>query len=133
MTTVFRRIILGEIPSYKIYEDAETYAFLDIAPASPGHTLVICKTEVANLFELSDADLIATARTTQRVARAMREKLSADGVNIVQSNGTAAGQEVFHYHVHLIPRWDNDGIFGFWKPQALAKELMQELQSKLAH
>ena len=133
MTTIFRRIILGEIPSYKIYEDAETYAFLDIAPASPGHTLVICKTEVANLFELSDADLIATARTTQRVARAMREKLSADGVNIVQSNGTAAGQEVFHYHVHLIPRWHNDGVFAFWKPQALAKELMQELQSKLAH
>ena len=133
MTTVFRRIILGEIPSYKIYEDAETYAFLDIAPASPGHTLVICKSEVADLYELSDADLIATARTTQRVARAMREKLSADGVNIVQSNGTAAGQEVFHYHVHLIPRWHNDGVFVFWKPQALAKELMQELQSKLAH
>ena len=133
MTTVFRRIILGEIPSYKIYEDAETYAFLDIAPASPGHTLVICKSEVANLYELSDADLIATARTTQRVARAMREKLSADGVNIVQSNGTAAGQEVFHYHVHLIPRWHNDGVFAFWKPQALAKELMQELHSKLAH
>lgn len=133
MTTVFRRIILGEIPSYKIYEDAETYAFLDIAPASPGHSLVICKSEVANLYELSDADLIATARTTQRVARAMREKLSADGVNIVQSNGTAAGQEVFHYHVHLIPRWHNDGVFVFWKPQALAKELMQELQSKLAH
>ena len=133
MTTIFRRIILGEIPSYKIYEDAETYAFLDIAPASPGHTLVICKSEVADLYELSDADLIATARTTQRVARAMREKLSADGVNIVQSNGTAAGQEVFHYHVHLIPRWHNDGVFAFWKPQALAKELMQELQSKLAH
>ena len=133
MTSIFRRIILGEIPSYKIYEDAETYAFLDIAPASPGHTLVICKSEVANLYELSDADLIATARTTQRVARAMREKLSADGVNIVQSNGTAAGQEVFHYHVHLIPRWHNDGVFVFWKPQALAKELMQELQSKLAH
>jgi histidine triad (HIT) family protein len=133
MTSIFRRIILGEIPSYKIYEDAETYAFLDIAPASPGHSLVICKSEVANLYELSDADLIATARTTQRVARAMREKLSADGVNIVQSNGTAAGQEVFHYHVHLIPRWHNDGVFVFWKPQALAKELMQELQSKLAH
>jgi histidine triad (HIT) family protein len=133
MTTVFRRIILGEIPSYKIYEDAETYAFLDIAPASPGHTLVVCKSEIADLYALSDADLIATARTTQRVARAMREKLSADGVNIVQSNGTAAGQEVFHYHVHLIPRWHNDGVFVFWKPQALAKELMQELQSKLAH
>ena len=133
MTTIFRRIILGEIPSYKIYEDAETYAFLDIAPASPGHTLVICKSEVANIYALSDADLIATARTTQRVARAMREKLSADGVNIVQSNGTAAGQEVFHYHVHLIPRWHNDGVFAFWQPQALAKELMQELQGKLAH
>ncbi len=132
MTTIFSRIILGEIPSYKIYEDAHTYAFLDISPASPGHTLVICKSEAANLYELSDADLIATARTTQRVARAMREKLYVDGVNIVQSNGAAAGQEVFHYHVHLIPRWENDGVFVFWKPQSLAKELMLELQRKLA-
>ena len=133
MTTVFRRIILGEIPSYKIYEDAETYAFLDITPASPGHTLVICKSEVANIYALSDADLIATARTTQRVAKVLHDVLQPDGINVVQNNGAAAGQTVFHYHVHLIPRWHNDGVFAFWQPQALAKELMQELQSKLAH
>ncbi|MFM2310724.1 MAG: hypothetical protein RLY87_2846 [Chloroflexota bacterium] len=133
MTTIFRRIVLGEIPSYKIYEDAETYAFLDISPASPGHTLVICKSESANVYELSDADLVATARTTQRVARVLRDVLQPDGINIVQNNGAAAGQTVFHYHVHLIPRWDNDGVFAFWQPQSLAKELMQELQNKLAH
>ncbi len=131
--TIFRRIILGEIPSYKIYEDAETYAFLDISPASPGHTLVICKSEVANLYELSDADLIATARTTQRVGRVLRDVLQPDGINVVQNNGAAAGQTVFHYHVHLIPRWENDGVFAFWQPQSLAKELMQELQTKLAN
>ena len=133
MTTIFRRILLGEIPSYKIYEDAETYAFLDISPASPGHTLVICKSESANAYELSDADLVATARTTQRVARVLRDVLQPDGINIVQNNGAAAGQTVFHYHVHLIPRWDNDGVFAFWQPQTLAKELMHELQQKLAH
>jgi histidine triad (HIT) family protein len=133
MTTIFSRIILGEIPSYKIYEDAETYAFLDISPAAPGHTLVICKSEVANLYELSDTDLIATARTTQRVASVLRAVLQPDGINVVQNNGAAAGQTVFHYHVHLIPRWEDDGVFAFWKPQSLATERMQELQRKLAH
>ena len=131
MSTIFRRIVLGEIPSYKIYEDADTYAFLDISPAAPGHTLVICKSEVPSLYDLSDHDLCATARTTQRVARVLRDVLAPDGINIVQNNGAAAGQTVFHYHVHLIPRWENDGVFAFWQPQTLAKELMQELQQKL--
>ena len=133
MTTIFQRIILGEIPSYKIYEDAETYAFLDISPAAPGHTLVICKSPAANLYELPERELVATSRTTQRVARVLRDVLQPDGINVVQNNGAAAGQTVFHYHVHLIPRWENDGVFAFWKPQSLAKELMHELQTKLAH
>jgi histidine triad (HIT) family protein len=75
MATIFTRIINGEIPAMKIYEDADTLAFLDIAPASPGHTLVICKNEVATLMELSDAQLLATARTTQRVATAIQQAL----------------------------------------------------------
>ena len=117
MPSIFTRIINGEIPAAKVYEDADTLAFLDINPASRGHTLVICKAEIATLTELTDAQLIATARTTQRVAAAVQRALQADGFNIVQSNGAAAGQEVFHYHVHIIPRWHNDGVFTFWHPQ----------------
>jgi len=124
MPSIFTRIINGEIPAAKVYEDADTLAFLDINPASRGHTLVICKAEIATLTELTDAQLIATARTTQRVAAAVQRALQADGFNIVQSNGAAAGQEVFHYHVHIIPRWHNDGVFTFWHPQRVDTDVM---------
>ena len=131
MPSIFTRIVNGEIPAAKVYEDADTLAFLDINPASRGHTLVICKAEIATLTELSDAQLIATARTTQRVAAAVQQALQADGFNIVQSNGTAAGQEVFHYHVHIIPRWTNDGVFTFWRPQSIAKDAMTTIADSI--
>ena len=124
MPSIFTRIINGEIPAAKVYEDADTLAFLDINPASRGHTLVICKAEIATLTELTDAQLIATARTTQRVAAAVQRALQADGFNIVQSNVAAAGQEVFYYHVHIIPRWHNDGVFTFWHPQRVDTDVM---------
>ena len=131
MPSIFTRIVNGEIPAIKVYEDADTLAFLDINPASRGHTLVICKAEIATLTELSDAQLIATARTTQRVAAAVQQALQADGFNIVQSNGAAAGQEVFHYHVHIIPRWTNDGVFTFWRPQSIAKDAMTTIADSI--
>jgi histidine triad (HIT) family protein len=135
MATIFSRIVQGEIPSIKIYEDAHTYAFMDIAPASRGHTLVVCKAELANLYELDEVSLVAVAKTTQRVAQAMRDALNPDGLNIIQNNGAAAGQTVFHYHVHLIPRWDGDGAVGLWEPNtsdidqlnALAVEIQRRL------
>ncbi len=131
MPSIFTRIVNGEIPAIKVYEDAETLAFLDINPASRGHTLVICKAEIATLTELTDAQLIATARTTQRVAAAVQRALHADGFNIVQSNGAAAGQEVFHYHVHIIPRWHNDGVFTFWHPQHFEKDAMATIADSI--
>ncbi|MEY2846137.1 MAG: hypothetical protein RL076_1683 [Chloroflexota bacterium] len=131
MPSIFTRIVNGEIPAAKVYEDADTLAFLDINPASRGHTLVICKAEIATLTKLSDAQLIATARTTQRVAAAVQQALQADGFNIVQSNGAAAGQEVFHYHVHIIPRWTNDGVFTFWRPQSIAKDAMTTIADSI--
>jgi len=127
MATIFTRIVNGEIPANKVYEDAYTLAFLDIFPASRGHVLVICKNESANLLELNDADVVATARTSQRVARALMTALKPDGINVVQSNGSAAGQTVFHYHVHLIPRWHNDGFVTFWQPGQLAADEAQKL------
>ena len=127
MATIFTRIVNGEIPASKVYEDADTLAFLDISPASRGHVLVICKNASANLLELSDADVVATARTSQRVARAVMAALQPDGINVVQNNGAAAGQTVFHYHVHIIPRWHDDGVVAFWQPGQLAADDAQIL------
>ncbi len=136
MATIFSRIVQGDIPSIKIYEDDDTYAFMDIAPASRGHTLVICKAELANLYELDEVALVAVAKTTQRVAQAIRDALNPDGLNIIQNNGAAAGQTVFHYHVHLIPRWDGDGAVGLWKPHSSdidqLKALAVEIQRRLS-
>ena len=100
---VFCKIVQGKIPSVKVAEDAQTLIFMDIQPASPGHTLVIPKTHAANLMEITEADLFAVTKTVQRLARAIRSALAPDGIRIVQTNGAAAGQTVLHYHVHLIP------------------------------
>lgn len=132
MATIFTRIVNGEIPALKVYEDADTLVFLDIAPASPGHTLVICKNEVATLMELSDAQLVATARTTQRVAAALQKALQPDGINIMQNNGAAAGQTVFHYHVHLIPRWNDDGVIQFWEHKSMSHADFADMVTKIS-
>lgn len=124
MASIFSRIVRGELPAAKVYEDELTLAFLDINPAARGHTLVICKEELPGLLELSPELLVAVTQTTQRVARAIVAALQPDGLNIVQNNGSAAGQVVFHYHVHIIPRWQGDRAIGMWKPgSAEAAEL----------
>ena len=107
---VFCGIVQGNIPAVRVYEDATTLAFMDIQPASSGHTLVIPKVHAANLFEISPTDLAAVAWTAQRIARAVQEALTPDGIRILQTNGAAAGQTVFHYHVHVIPMWDGQRI-----------------------
>jgi histidine triad (HIT) family protein len=116
MASIFTRIVHGELPAAKIYEDDLTMAFLDINPATRGHALVICKAELSGLLDLSDEILVATARTTQRVAAALMAALKPDGFNIVQNNGAASGQVIFHYHVHIIPRWAGDGALTPWRP-----------------
>ncbi|MBC8074588.1 MAG: HIT family protein [Chloroflexales bacterium] len=116
MPTIFSRIASGEIPSVAIYNDARTYAFLDISPASRGHALVIPRDAYPDLFALPPDLLAAVAQTVQRVALAIRSALRPDGINIVQNNGAAAGQTVLHYHVHLIPRWNGDGALALWEP-----------------
>jgi histidine triad (HIT) family protein len=116
MPSIFSKIVSGEIPSFKIYEDDETLAFMDINPASRGHALVICKAEHPDLFSIPPETLAAAARTTQLVAQAIRDALHPDGLNVIQNNGSAAGQVVFHYHVHLIPRWEGDSAVRLWRP-----------------
>ena len=103
---VFAKILRGEIPKALIFEDLETMAFMDAFPQSPGHCLVIHKTSTArNLLDAEPETLAAIMRTAQKVTRAVRDALAPDGIVITQFNGEAAGQTVFHLHVHVIPRW----------------------------
>lgn len=101
---VFAKILRGEMPSFKVYEDDETYAFMDIMPRGTGHCLVIHKTPFRNLLD-GDAEAIATVhKTVQKIAKAAMAAFDADGISIQQFNEDAGGQIVFHYHVHIIPR-----------------------------
>lgn len=117
MPTLFSRIVSGEIPATKVYEDEATLAFMDIGPASRGHMLVICKEEYPDLLSIPPDMLADVQRSVQRVALAVHTALQPDGINIIQNNGAAAGQTVFHYHVHIIPRWEGDQALGLWNPQ----------------
>jgi histidine triad (HIT) family protein len=103
---IFARIIRGEIPAHKVYEDEHTLAFMDVMPQSEGHTLVVPKWEAENLFDLPPESLAATILTTQRVARAVKKAFDAPGVMIAQLNGRGAGQSVFHIHFHVVPRYE---------------------------
>jgi histidine triad (HIT) family protein len=112
---VFCKLRDGQIPSMKIFEDDVTIAFMDINPINSGHCLVITKAHAANLYEADVTDLQAAMATAQRVAVAIRDGLKPDGLNMLQANGPAAFQSVPHFHLHLIPRWNNDGKGFDWK------------------
>jgi histidine triad (HIT) family protein len=137
MPSIFSKIVRGEIAALKIYEDQATLAFMDISPASRGHALVISKDEHADLFTISPEVLDAVTRTVQRVARGLRAALQPDGINIIQNNGAAAGQTVFHYHVHIIPRWEGDNAVRLWQPhaadQAELRALAEQIGAAIRH
>ncbi len=101
---VFAKILRGEIPSVKVYEDAQTLAFMDVMPQADGHVLVIPKEKAENIFELSPKGASALVKTTQKVAKAVKKGLGVPGLMVAQLNGAAAGQSVFHVHFHIIPR-----------------------------
>ena len=103
---VFAKILRGELPAAKVYEDAATLAFLDIMPRCEGHTLVIPKTPARNLLDASPEQLAACLATVQRIARAQLQAFGAKGITLQQFNEAAGGQEVFHLHFHVIPRWE---------------------------
>lgn len=103
---VFAKILRGEIPSFKVYEDEHTFAFMDVMPQSSGHTLVIPKFEAENFFDIDAAALAKLIATTQRVAKGVKKALNPDGVRIMQFNGAPAGQTVFHIHFHIIPCYE---------------------------
>ena len=102
-SNVFAKVLRGELPCHKLYEDADTLAFLDIMPRTDGHALVITKSQARDLFDVSPQALAALMRTVQKLAPVIRDATSADGVLIQQFNGAAAGQTVFHLHFHILP------------------------------
>jgi histidine triad (HIT) family protein len=113
---LFCKIVAGEIPATIVAEDERTLAFMDINPATRGHALVIPREHAADVFAIDPADLQAVALAAQRLARRAREQLGADGVNLLNSNGPAAWQTVFHFHLHVIPRYDGDPLRLPWVP-----------------
>jgi histidine triad (HIT) family protein len=109
-SNIFAKILRGEIPCVKIYEDDKTLAFMDVMPQSPGHTLVVPKEAAQNILDLSAEGLAAMMATTQKVAKAVKKGLSPDGIVLTQFNGAAAGQTVFHVHFHIIPRHEDERL-----------------------
>lgn len=108
MNCIFCEIAAGRAPAEVVYEDEHTLAFMDISPIHRGHTLVVPKAHAMDVFEIEPEQAAAVMRAAVKVARAMKAALRCDGVNLFQSNGPAAGQTVFHFHVHVLPRWDRD-------------------------
>lgn len=106
---IFCKIIAGEIPSHTLYEDEKYKVILDVGPATKGHALILPKNHYANLYELPEEDAAEVFRLAKRMMIHMTDKLKCDGFNIVQNNGETAGQTVYHFHMHLIPRYKNDG------------------------
>jgi histidine triad (HIT) family protein len=119
MTTIFSKILDGEIPCHRVYEDEHVLAFLDIMPLSRGHTLVIPKERKAFLHELSDEQAAAIGRVLPRIARAVMKATGASAYNLLQNNGAEAHQAVFHVHFHIIPKLDGAGLGVGWKPGKL--------------
>lgn len=111
---VFCRIVAGAIPSHKLCEDARSFAFLDINPASRGHALVIPKAHAPDLVSSDDADLAAVMATVRRVAAAIEKVVKPDGFNLLQANGPGAAQSVLHFHMHVVPRRMGDGLMMNW-------------------
>ena len=105
-SNIFGKILRGELPAHKVYEDDDTFAFMDIMPRGDGHCLVIPKKPSRNIFDIDEASLAAVGRTTKTIAIAAKKAFGADGLTIQQFNETAGGQVVFHLHVHIIPRFD---------------------------
>jgi histidine triad (HIT) family protein len=131
---IFARLIRGEIPSAKIYEDAEVLAFMDAFPQARGHCLVVSKVSRArNLLEVEPDALCVVMRTVQRVARAVRAALDPDGIVITQFNGAPAGQTVYHLHVHILPRWEGQAVGRHGGGMAEPAELAELARSISAH
>lgn len=132
---VFCKIIDGQIPSTTVYEDQDFKAILDISPANKGHVIVLAKKHAENIFELEDDLAAKVFPVVKKVATAVKKTLNCDGINVLQNNGTAAGQTVFHLHIHIIPRYDDDHEILTWNAKSYedgeAAQLAAKIQANL--
>ena len=128
---IFCKIANGEIPSKTLYEDADFRVILDLAPATKGHALILPKEHAANLYELPEELAAKVLGVAKKVAVKMQEKLQCDGLNLVQNNGEAAGQTVHHFHLHMIPRYVNDGQTIAWEPGESTPEGLEEIGKQI--
>ena len=129
---IFCKLANGVIPTNSIYEDEDFNVILDLAPATKGHALILPKAHADNLYELSDETAAKVFVLAKKLAASMTEKLSCDGFNVVQNNGSVAGQTVFHFHMHLIPRYEDDGQKISWRPMEVSAEELSLIKDTLA-
>ena len=128
---VFCRIVARQIPATVVHEDEHTLAFMDLGQVNPGHVLVTLKAHAENLFGLQDAQAAAVGASAARVARAIRAAFKPEGQSVYQANGKAAGQTVFHYHMHLVPRYDGDGMALSWPVKNPPREKLEEYAARI--
>ncbi|MDB5244442.1 MAG: Diadenosine tetraphosphate (Ap4A) hydrolase related family hydrolase, Hit-like protein involved [Parcubacteria group bacterium] len=128
--TIFSKIIRREVPAQIVYEDEHTLAFLDAHPINPGHTLVVPKKAVRNIFDVDPETFSLTLESVRKVAKALQEALSADGINIHINNEAPAGQAVFHLHIHVIPRYVSDG-FKHWQGRTYSSGESEKIADKI--
>ncbi len=126
---IFCKIANGEIPSATLYEDDEFRVILDLNPAAKGHSLILPKEHYANLFEIPEDVLGRAAAVAKKVSGKLFTALHATGLNLVQNNGRSAGQTVFHFHLHMIPRYDDDNVKVGWVPGSLTEQDAKEIVS----
>ncbi|MDH4094917.1 MAG: HIT family protein [Betaproteobacteria bacterium] len=122
---VFCKLVARQIPASIVYEDAATLAFMDLGQVNPGHVLVACKAHAANIYELDEDQAAAVFRTAARVARGVRAAFDPPGLSIYQANGTPAGQTVFHFHLHVLPRHEGDGMQLVWPVKNPPRETLE--------
>jgi histidine triad (HIT) family protein len=128
---IFCKIANGEIPSKTIYEDEKFRVILDLGPATKGHALILPKEHYANLYELPEEMAGNVMKLAKKMATQITEKLGCEGFNLVQNNGDLAGQTVYHFHLHLIPRYRADGQTIGWKPQEVSQEELEEVRAQI--
>ena len=128
---VFCKIVARQIPATVVHEDEHTLAFMDLGQVNPGHVLVAVKRHAENLYALDEAQAAAVLRAAARVARAIRDAFAPQGLSVYQANGKAAGQTVFHYHVHLVPRHEGDGMALTWPVKNPPREKLEEYAAKI--
>lgn len=128
---IFCKIAAGEIPSATLYEDEEFRVILDLGPAAKGHALILPKAHYANLYEIPEETAAKAMKLAKKMAEAMTKALNCDGFNLVQNNGEVAGQTVFHFHMHLIPRYKGDGAGITWTQGQLTDDVRDEIVEKV--